>query len=103
MKHFLIKYRHTNGSAEEWHQAIRGFIAALDSDPAVKGRIAYRCMKNRNGSDYYHLAVPQDEDANRVLSDQAFFKRYQQQTRAAAGGEVEVVPLEILAETELHV
>ncbi len=102
MKHFLIKYRHKSGSQEDWHKAIAGFIAALNSDPAVKGKIAYRCLKNRDGTDYYHLAGAADEDASKALSSQAFFKRYQEQTKQAAGGEVEVVPLEMIAETEFR-
>lgn len=102
MKHFLIKYRHDSTSPQEWHQVIRGFIDWLDRDPQVRGRIAYRCMKNRDGSDYYHLAAPQDEEAARALASQDFFKRYQQQARTAAGGEVEVVPLDIIAETALR-
>ena len=37
------------------------FIAAIDSDPALQGKITYRCMKNRDGSDYYHLATAADD------------------------------------------
>jgi len=102
MKHFLIKYRFKAGSQEDWHKAIDGFIAALNSDPAVKGKIAYRCMKNRDGTDYYHLAAASDDSASKALSNQAFFKRYQEQTKLAAGGEIEVVPLELIAETVLR-
>ena len=47
MKHFLIKYRFKSGSKDEWHQEIARFIAALDNDPALKGKISYRCMKRR--------------------------------------------------------
>jgi len=57
MKQFLIKYRLKNGSEERWHQDIVRFISALDNDPALRGKISYRCMKSRGGSDYYHLAT----------------------------------------------
>ncbi len=100
MKHFLIKYRMTNASEEQWHQDIARFIAALDSDPAVQGKIAYRCMKNRKGTDYYHLAAAEDDQAIQALQSQAFFTRYNEQTRLVAGGEVEVLPLDIIAETK---
>jgi hypothetical protein len=36
MKQFLIKYRRTNGSTEDWHREIGTFIAAIDSDPAPR-------------------------------------------------------------------
>jgi len=53
MKQFLIKYRHTTGTTEDWHREIASFIASLDGDPALKGKIGYRCMKGRDGADYY--------------------------------------------------
>ena len=100
MKHFLIKYRRTNGQPEEWHRDIAAFIEALQKDPALNGRISYRCMKSREGVDYYHLAAAADDAAIKALQSSDFFKRYNEQTRRIAGGEVEVVPLEIIAETK---
>jgi hypothetical protein len=99
MKHFLIKYRFTNGSEEQWHQDIARFIAALDSDPDLRGKISYRCMKSRGGPDYYHLAAAADEHAIETLQSRDFFARYTDLTDLAAGGGVEVLPLEIIAET----
>jgi hypothetical protein len=99
MKYFLIKYRLKNGAAERWHQDIARFIAALDADPDLSGKVSYRCMKGRDGSDYYHLAAAADEQAIKALQSREFFSRYTEQTKLAAGGEVEVLPLEIVAET----
>ena len=62
MKQFLIKYRLKNGSPDAWHADIARFIAALNADPALKG-ISYRCMKHRDGNDYYHLATVADDAA----------------------------------------
>src|SRR5882762_2269988 len=101
MKHFLIKYRLTNGAKEQWHQDIAAFIAALQSDPALKGKISYRCMKSREGLDYYHLASAADDQAIKTLQAQDFFKRYTERTKLVAGGEVEVLPLDIIAETKV--
>ena len=100
MKHFLIKYSLKSGSEETWHQDIVGFIAALDNDPDLKGKISYRCMKRRGGSDYYHFAAAADEEVIQTLQSRAFFSRYTEQTKRAGGGEVEVLPLEIIAETK---
>jgi hypothetical protein len=99
MKQFLIKYRLKSGSEERWHQDIVRFISALDNDPALRGKISYRCMKSRGGSDYYHLATAADDDAIKLLQAREFFLRYTEETKCAAGGEVEVLPLEIVAET----
>ena len=63
MKNFLIKYRFSSGSANARHQLIAQFIAALDSDPELKGKISYRCMREKGGSGYYHLAAASDKDA----------------------------------------
>jgi hypothetical protein len=98
MKHFLIKYRLQNGSQDTWHQDITEFISALDGDPALQGKISYRCMKS--GSDYYHLATAMDDQAIKALQARAFFSRYTEKTKLVAGGAVDVLPLEIIAETK---
>jgi hypothetical protein len=101
MKHFLIRYHFKEGSPEAWRQRIAEFIAALESDPELTGRIAYRVMKHRDGSGYYHLAAAADDQAAAALGRKDFFKSYTAETRRVAGGEVEVLPLELIAET-LH-
>ncbi|HVZ71062.1 MAG TPA: hypothetical protein VHJ20_01695 [Polyangia bacterium] len=100
-KRFLIKYTRdpATGSVEDWHRAVEAFIAGIDADPVLGGRIAYRCMKARDGEAYYHLAEPADDEAAKVLNEQAWFKRYTEETRRVGGGRVEVVPLETIAET----
>lgn len=102
MKHFLIKYRLQNATPETWHKDVAEFIAALDGDPALKGKISYRCMKIRDSADYLHLATAADEQAVKALQQSAFFSRYTEKTRQAAGGNVEVLPLEIIAETQMR-
>ena len=99
MKHFMIKYQLANGAAEEWHREIGRFIAALNDDPELKGKISYRCMKNRDDSSYYHLAAAVDEAAIKALQGRDFFKHYTGMTRQVAGGEVAVTPIELIAET----
>jgi hypothetical protein len=99
MKHFMIRYTRGNGTEADWHRDIAGFIAALDGDPDLKGRISYRCMKLRDSPDYFHLAAAADEQAVKTLQGKDFFKRYTDMTRAVAGGGVTVTPLEIIAET----
>ena len=99
MKHSMIKYQLTNGTAEEWHREIDRFIAALNNDPELKGRISYRCMKNRDDSGYTHLAAAADDAAVKTLQARDFFKHYTEKTRQVAGGEVTVTPIELIAET----
>ena len=100
MKHFLIKYRLTNGAEEEWHRDIAEFISALNNDPALNGRVSYRCMRSKDGTDYYHLAGAADEQAIKDLQGREFFKRYTEKTKQVAGGQIEVLPLEVIAETK---
>jgi hypothetical protein len=99
MKHFMIKYQFANGTTEEWHREIDRFIAALNSDPELKGRIIYRVMKNRDDSSYFHLAAAADEQAIKTLQGRDFFKHYTEKTRQVAGGEVVVTPIELIGET----
>jgi len=99
MKRFLIKYRFSVGSREDWHAEIARFIAALDGDPGLKGRISYRCLRARDSDDYYHLATTADDTAAKDLGQRDFFKHYTEATKRASGGTVEVVPLDVIAET----
>ncbi|HMI17763.1 MAG TPA: hypothetical protein VK526_15625 [Bradyrhizobium sp.] len=99
MKHFMIKYQFTNGTTEEWHREIGRFIAALDNDPELKGKIIYRCMKNRDDSSYYHLAAAVDEQAIKTLQARDYFKHYTERTRQVADGDVVVTPMELIAQT----
>jgi hypothetical protein len=74
MKHFMIKYQFANGITEDWHREIGRFIAALDNDAELKGKIIYRCLKNRDDSSYYHLAAAADEQAIKTLQARDFFQ-----------------------------
>jgi hypothetical protein len=99
MKFFLIKYEFKDGSEEQWHRDIAAFISAIDGDPALRGRITYRCLRAREGAGYYHLATAADDDAVKTLQSRDFFSRYTEKTDLASGGGVEVIPLELVAET----
>jgi hypothetical protein len=102
MKHFLIKYTFEHGTREAWHAEITRFIAALNSDEKLRGRIAYRCMKVRDTDDYYHVAAAVDDAAPGDLNAADFFKRYTDASDAVSGGKLEVLPLEIIAETSFR-
>ena len=99
MKRFLIKYRFGAGTREDWHAEIKRFISALDGDTALKGRISYRCMRARDSDDYYHFAATADDTAAKELQQRDFFKHYTEATKRASGGTVEVLPLDVIAET----
>jgi hypothetical protein len=72
----------------------------LQGDGVLKTSISYRCMKVRDGVDYYHLASAVDDRAIKTLQERDFFQRYTERTKFVAGGEVEVLPLEVVAETD---
>jgi len=100
MKHFMIKYQFKNGTTADWHREIETFISALNKDAELKGRISYRVMKNRDDTSYLHLAAAADDQAVKTLQSRNFFKHYTEKTRqVAAGGEVTVTPIELIAQT----
>jgi hypothetical protein len=99
MKQFLIRYRHIEGTTEDWHGEIGRFISAIDADPALRGKIGYRCLKARDGADYFHIATVHEDSGQKALQERAFFKHYTAQTRRISGGTVEVTPLETVAQT----
>ena len=102
MKRFLVTYefRLEDNAVEAWHRRVEEFIAALASDPELKGRVTYRCMKARGRAVYYHIAEAQDDEATQALVQSDFFKRYNEETKRVAGGEVEVSALDTIAETQ---
>ena len=99
MNQSVITYTFKASERDAWHREVAAFIAQLDSDPDLKGRIAYRCLKERKGDRYFHFAAAADEAAVKALQGKAFFRAYQEATRSAGGGEVEVIGLESIAET----
>jgi len=104
MKHFVIRYRFANGTPEDWHAEIEHFIAALENDPSLKGRIAYRTMRVGDGPEYMHLATAFDDAAAKELGQRAYFEHYTAACEGvAADADVTVTPLTIVAETALRV
>jgi len=101
MKRFLISYTFSLDPASEaaWHWRVGEFIAAIDGDPELRGKVRYRCMKVRDSASYYHLAEVADDAAAKALQERAFFKSYTEETNRVAGGLVTVSPLETLAES----
>jgi hypothetical protein len=99
MKYFLIKYRFEHGAEADWHREVAAFIAALDADPELQGRIAYRCLKARDGKDYVHIAAAADDAAPKTLGQRDYFKAYTQRTKEVSAGNHAVVPFELVAET----
>ena len=102
MKRSVIAYVFKVGSRDEWHSKVAAFIAALDSEPDLKGRIAYRCLKERDSDRYYHLASAVDDEAVRALQAKPFFREYQAETRRVGGGEVQVIGLDEIAGTKFR-
>jgi len=100
MQQFMIRYRRQNADAETWHRDVAQFIAAVDADPELRGRIGYRVMRLGGGDDYVHIATPADDQAVKTLQSRDFFKRYNERVRAvAADGKVEVTKLDLVGET----
>jgi len=99
MKHFMIKYQFNNGTTDAWHQEIGRFIKAINDDPELKGRVGYRCLKNRDDGGYFHIASVADDAAQKTLQSRDFFKHYTEMTRKTAGGEVTVTPIELIDQT----
>jgi quinol monooxygenase YgiN len=100
MKHVVIQYRREHATPEQWHQEVTRFITALDSDPAIGGKISYRCMSSGEGPNYVHLVEVRDDAAQKTLQERDYFKHYTAETRRISGGSVQVTPMHIVAETK---
>jgi quinol monooxygenase YgiN len=99
MKQFLITYRLKDGMEQQRREEIDAFVAAIDADPVLRGNLSYRSLKVSGRPEYYHFAEAADEATVKALQSREFFSRYTEQTERSADGEVEVSPLEVIAET----
>ncbi len=62
-------------------------------------KIGYRCLKARDGADYFHIATVHEEQGQKALQERDFFKYYTAEARRIPGGTVEVTPIETVART----
>jgi hypothetical protein len=102
MNQSIISYTFKGGDRDAWHREVAAFIGQLNTDSYLKGRIAYRCLREKNGDRYFHLATAVDSEAVKALQSKPFFRAYQEATRRAGGGEVDVIGLESVAETNFR-
>jgi hypothetical protein len=100
MKHILIAYTFVQGSEENWQQEVKRFVTALETDADLNDKISYTALKNGKGSDYYHLAIVQDDEAAKLLNQKDFFKHYTEQNELISQGTLTVTPLELIAATK---
>jgi hypothetical protein len=85
-------------AAQDAWSDLPGSLCASE-EPGSDLAIAQGSVPVRDGIDYYHLAFAVDDRAIKTLQERDFFKRYTEKTKFVAGGEVEVLPLEVVAET----
>jgi hypothetical protein len=102
MKRFLIEYTFSvdPSQADAWHREVAAFIANIDADPELRGKLRYRCMKAKTGSRYVHIAEPADDETVQALNRREWFQRYTAETKRVAGDTLTVSGLETLAETQ---
>jgi hypothetical protein len=98
---FQIAYTFRLGddAVEAWHHRVAEFIAAIDADPVLAGRVRYRCLKAQSGPAYVHLAEVADDQAAKLLQEREYFRAYTAEIRRVGGGVVEVTPFSLVAET----
>jgi len=86
MKQFLIKYQLKVGTEEQRRDEMVAFIAAMNGDPAVKGRISYRCMKVPGKPDYWHIVTAEDDASIVAMGGSGIESQPTRATEAAVRG-----------------
>jgi hypothetical protein len=102
MPQSIIVYTLKNGAREDWHRQVEAMVTRMNADPDLKGRIAYRVLRQRNGDRYWHVASAIDEAALKALQGKDYFRSYQASTREVSGGTIDVVGTETVAETDFR-
>ena len=101
MLYSFIRYT-TQGPSEEWEREVNAFIAAIDGDPSLRGRISYRCFKEKDGVSFYHAAAAVDDAAVADLKEKPFFKPYSTKLRAVAKSGPEFTQMQLVGGTKIQ-
>jgi len=81
-------------------QRERALYLVLRKRSCLKRKNLVSELKVKDSEDYYHLASAEDDLTVKTLGERDFFSSYTKRTEAMSGGEVEVLPLEIIGETK---
>ena len=94
----LIQYDY-DGDEGEWMAAVEGFVAAIDADPALRGKFSYRTNIAADGVGRVHVGRWDDEETLAHLQAQEFFKQFAAKVGEFAGGAPNATRLRLAAET----
>ncbi len=94
----LIKYDY-DGDEGQWMKAVEEFVAAVDADPALRGKFAYRVNIAADGVGRVHVGSWDGVETLAHLQAQDFFKRFAAKVGEFAGGAPSATRLRLAVET----
>jgi len=94
----LIQYNY-DGDEGEWLTAVEEFVAAVDADPALRGKFSYRVDIAADGVGRVHVGHWDAEETLAHLQAQDFFKRFAAKVGEFAGGAPNATRLRLAVET----
>jgi hypothetical protein len=94
----LIQYDY-DGDEGSWMAAVEEFVGAVDADPALRGKFAYRFNIAADGVGRVHVGRWDGEETLAHLQSQDFFKRFAAKVGEFAGGAQNATRLRLAAGT----
>jgi hypothetical protein len=75
-----------SGDEAAWKKATSDFIAAIDSDKEIAGRLHYRVNKARDGNRRVHWGWWDSPETVAKMQSRDYFKTFSAKVREMAGG-----------------
>ena len=91
--HGITIFYDYDGEEAAWEQATSNFIAAIDQDPELAGRLHYRVNRAREGGRRVHWGWWDDPEIVPILQSRDYFKEFTARVREMAGRTLTTIPL----------
>jgi len=98
MHGILIQYNY-DGDEGTWLAAMEDFVAAIDADPALRGKFSYRVNVAADGVGRVHVGQWDSDETLAHLQSQPFFKTFAGKVGEFSGGGPNAGRMRLAAET----
>ena len=98
MRSITISYKF-GGPEGEWRKMVGDFIAAIDGDPEVAGKITYQVATADDRETRIHWGRWDNQDTLRTMQSRDYFKTFAERLRELTGGQQNVMASDVILKT----
>ena len=98
MRTITIWYKY-HGPEENWRKVVGDFIAAIDGDPEIAGKLTYQVTIADDGETRIHWGRWDSQETLRVMQSRDYFKAFAQRVKEFAGGQPNSMSSDVVLKT----